>query len=161
MILLIQTKNMASIKKSTSLCLAIMTLLFAGIVCAETRRIGVSAPLSGPGARWGNDLKNVLMFANDKLADGKYSFVFEDDRCDPKTSISVARKLITLDHAKEVFVMCGQTTIATAKVYRDANVTVMATLATPSRISELGVFRTGLSDSFAADKLASYILSAV
>ncbi len=124
---------------------------------ADPVRLGLSAPLSGGGAGWGIDIKNVLAFANEKLAAGKYSFVIEDDRCDVKTSLSVAQKLTAIDHITEVFILCGQITIATAKVYRDLGVTVMAPLATPSRISELGVFRTGLSDKFAAGKLAAYI----
>lgn len=126
-------------------------------VSAEPHRLGLSAPLSGGGAGWGNDVKNVLIFANEKLAGGKYSFVFEDDRCDPKTSLSVARKLSSVDRIKEVFIVCGQATLATAKIYRDSGVVVMAPLATPSRISELGIFRTGLNDALAAGKLARYI----
>lgn len=130
----------------------------AGTLLAEPRRLGLSAPLSGGGAGWGNDVKNVLLFANEKLAAGKYSFVFEDDRCDPKTALSVARKFASIDRLKEVFVVCGQAVIAAAKAYRGAGITVMAPLATPSRISELGVFRTSLNDALAARKLAEHII---
>ena len=121
------------------------------------RRLGLSAPLSGGGSGWGNDVKNVLTFANEKLTGGRYSFVFEDDRCDPRTSLTAARKLSSVDHIKEVFIVCGQATLAAAPAYRDSGVTVMAPLATPSRISELGVFRTALSDAAAAEKLARCI----
>ena len=132
-------------------------LLWAACAAAEPHRLGLSAPLSGPGAGWGNDVKNVLLFANEKLAGGRYSLVFEDDRCDPKTALSAARKFISIDHVREVFVVCGQSVLSSAKTYREAGTTVMASLATPSRISELGVFRTSLSDAAAADMLARYI----
>ncbi len=141
----------------TALLLLLSVVSFRQQVIAEPYRIGVSAPFSGGGAGWGNDLKNVLLFANDTIADGRYSFLFEDDRCDPKTALTIARKFIAIDRIREVFHLCGQTVMASAKVYREGGVTVMAPLATPSRISELGIFRTSLSDSFAAEKLAKYI----
>ena len=128
-------------------------------IFAEPHTLGLSAPLSGDGAGWGNDVKNVLLFANEKIADGEYSFIFEDDLCNPKNALSVARKLTSINKIKEVFVVCGQATISSAKTYNESNVTVMSPLATPSRISKLGVFRTSLSDKFAAEKLAKFISS--
>ncbi len=139
--------------------LAILLCLILSILdaSADSRVLGLSAPLSGGGAGWGNDVKNVLLFANEKLAQGRYRFVFEDDRCDPKTSLSVARKMISVDKVREVFIVCGQSVTSTAKVYTSAGVLVMASLATPSQISGMGVFRTSLSDEFATRKLAEYI----
>ena len=141
-----------------SVLLIIVLVFFVSTATAEKYRLGLSAPLSGGGAAWGNDVKNVLQFANEKLADGKYSLVFEDDRCDPKTSLSVARKLTSVDKVKATFIVCGQATLAATKAYRDKGVTVIATLATPSRISDLGAFRTSLNDAFAAQMLAEYVV---
>lgn len=138
--------------------LALVCMPYASQARAEERRLGLSAPLSGGGAGWGNDVRNVLIFANEKLAAGQYKLIFEDDKCDPKTSLSVARKLTAVDHVQEVFIVCGQSVIGAAQAYRSAGVTVMASLATPSRISRLGVFRTSLSDANAAELLANYIL---
>lgn len=136
----------------------LLILLFQTLFAmAESSKLGLSAPLSGGGAAWGNDVMNVLIFANEKLADGKYSFVFEDDRCDPKTSLSVARKLTSVDHVKAAFIVCGQATLAATKAYREEGVVVMATLATPSGISGLGAYRTSLNDAFATRKLAEEI----
>ena len=129
----------------------------ASVAFADSHALGVSAPLSGGGAGWGNDFKNVLTFASDKLAPGQYTLVFEDDRCENKSALSVARKFTHFNKVKQVFIFCGQAAMATAHVYRSSGVTVMTPLATPSRISEFGVFRTGLSDALAARKLAKYI----
>jgi branched-chain amino acid transport system substrate-binding protein len=126
---------------------------------ASCDTLGVSAPLSGGGAGWGNDFKNVLTFASDKLAPGRYKLVFEDDRCESKSAISVARKFSSFNRVKGVFVFCGQVAMVTAPVYRSSGVTVMAALATPSGISQLGIFRTALSDVFATRKLAKYIVT--
>jgi ABC-type branched-subunit amino acid transport system substrate-binding protein len=132
-------------------------LVGIGTALAEPRALGVSAPLSGGGAGWGNDFKNVLTFANEKLAAGQYKLVFEDDRCENKSALSVAQKFSSVDKVKEVFIFCGQVAMATAKKYRGAGITMMAPLSTPSRISELGVFRTGLNDALASKELANYI----
>lgn len=134
-----------------------VVLVGIGTALAEPRALGVSAPLSGGGAGWGNDFKNVLTFANEKLAPGQYKLIFEDDRCENKSALSVAQKLSSVDKVKEVFIFCGQVAMATARIYRGAGITMMAPLATPSRISELGVFRTGLNDALASKELASYI----
>ena len=144
--------------RMTAMVLSLL-LVSAPTAFADPRVLGVSAPLSGGGAGWGNDFKNVLTFAQEKLAPGQYTLIFEDDRCENKSALSVARKFSRVDKVKEVFIFCGQVAMATAKVYRDAGVTMMAPLATPSRISELGVFRTGLSDALATRKIARHIAS--
>ena len=127
----------------------------------DPTRIGVSAPLTGPAAAWGNDLRNVLAYANETLAHGKFSFVFEDDQCDPKLAVTVAKKLSAIDKVQAVFTVCGAVTLVVGPMYQQAHITVMAPLATPSRISGLGeyIFRTGLSDRFAAEKLGDYLAS--
>ncbi len=139
------------------LCLAALFVAFSTAASADQYKIGVSAPLSGGGAGWGNDVVNVLNFANEKLAGGKYSFVVEDDKCDLKTALTVANKLTAIDKVKEVFSVCGQTTMATAHFYHEAGVTVIATLATPSQISNLGILRTSMSDALAAKLLADFV----
>jgi branched-chain amino acid transport system substrate-binding protein len=127
------------------------------VVLAAPRTIGVSAPLSGGGAGWGNDVKNVLLFANEKLADGQYRFKFEDDQCNEKTALTIAQKFASIDHLKEVFSVCGQTTIVSAPLYAKAGIVVFAPLGTPSQLSTLGVFRTALSDRLAATMLAQHV----
>lgn len=149
---------------STLWAVSVSRLILLGILVstpsvAFSDTLGVSAPLSGGGAGWGNDFKNVLTFASDKLAPGRYKLVFEDDRCESKSALSVARKFSSFNRVKGVFIFCGQVAMVTAPVYRGSGVAVMASLATPSRISQLGIFRTGLSDVFAARKLAKYIVS--
>ena len=88
--------------KSLPLCAVVMALMVPPPGSAEPHSekrplqkltLAVSAPLSGGGSAWGNDVKNVLLFANEKLAGGRYHFVFEDDRCDPKIALSVQRRV--------------------------------------------------------------------
>lgn len=135
----------------------VIFLSLASAATAQPRQLGFSGPLSGPGAPWGTDVKNVLQFANEKLGQGRYSFIFEDDQCDLKTAITVSEKLSKVDKVKEVFVVCGQAVLVSAANYKRSNVVVMAPLATPSKISSLEVFRTSLSDALASRKLAEFI----
>lgn len=118
--------------------------------------LGLSACLTGPGAAWGSDVKNVLKFANQKLAGGRYKFIVEDDKCDPKTAATIAEKFSVIDKLKYVFTVCAAATFAEAPRYAQNGVLVMAPLVTPSRISGIGIFRTGLSDAMAAQRLAEY-----
>ena len=40
-------------------------------------KIGVSTALTGAAATYGQDIRNALLFANERFADGRYDFVFE------------------------------------------------------------------------------------
>lgn len=116
----------------------------------------MSLPLSGNGAGWGTDVRNILTFANEKLGDGTVRLIFEDDRCEPKGAVTAAKKLTAIDKVKQVYVMCGQAVLAAAPIYQRAGVTVI-TMGTPSRLSQLGVFRMSLSDAVGATLLAHAI----
>ncbi len=140
------------------LLICLLTLIMCSLAAqADSIKIGLSAPLSGGGAGWGRDIENTLKFAIEKLAAGQYKVIAEDDRCDPKTSLTIANKLISVDQIKYVFVVCGQTALATSATYKKKDVIALATLATPSRLSGLGFYRTSLSDAYAADRLARVI----
>ena len=147
-------------KRHLLLIIAFTLQLFPNTVQADSdMKIGVSAPLTGPAAAWGIDLKNVLIFANEKLAQSSYRFIFEDDKCSPKEAVSIAQKFTRVDKVQASFIVCGATTIASAPVYDRAGVVLMAPIATPTSISQAGdyIFRPGLSDAFATRKLAEHI----
>jgi branched-chain amino acid transport system substrate-binding protein len=131
-------------------------LILTQPVNATPRSLGVSLPLSGNGAGWGTDVRNALIFANEKLGDGSVRFIFEDDRCEPKGAVAAAKKLTAIDKVKQVYVMCGQSVLAAAPIYQRAGVAVI-TMGTPSKLSELGVFRMSLSDAVGASLLARSI----
>jgi branched-chain amino acid transport system substrate-binding protein len=135
----------------------IIALLLAGVVSSQEIRLGLSAPLSGGGAAWGEDVRNILIFANAKIAGGKYRLIFEDDHCDSKHALTAAHKFAAVDHVAGAFIVCGQSTLATAEVYKKNKIPLIATLATPSRISTLGILRTSLNDALAAKLLARQV----
>ncbi len=136
-----------------------MLMLLPGSLGAEPVPLGVSAPLSGESAAWGTDLKNILQFAADKIAAGKYRFILEDDRCDNALAVTAAHKLANIDKVPAVFGLCTTTVIASAPVYERAGILLMAPMTTAAAISRAGdnVFRMALSDAEAAGLLAEFL----
>ncbi|MBX7136332.1 MAG: ABC transporter substrate-binding protein [Oligoflexia bacterium] len=149
---------MHTIKKLLGLSLLITLLPFSAFSEPDLR-VGFSGPLTGPAAAWGIDVKNVLIFANEKLAQGRYKFVIEDDKCDPKEAVTIAHKFAGPEKLRYVFLVAGTVTLAAAPVYGRANMLVMAPIVTPRAISNLGdyLFRTTPGDGVAAGVLAEKI----
>jgi branched-chain amino acid transport system substrate-binding protein len=123
-------------------------------------KIGVSVPLTGPSATYGADIRDVLLFANKKLANGRYQFVIEDDKCINREAVNVAHKLIDVDKVKYVLGFgCSGSVLATAPLYEKAGVvTVVATTSSP-RIAKAGdyIFRTFPNMRTGTELLARYI----
>ncbi len=89
--------------------LCVVVLLIAIVLClsaqkkasSTTYRVGVMVPLTGPSASFGERVRNGVMLAlQDISKDGKtpaISPVFEDDKGDAATAVTVAHKLIDVD----------------------------------------------------------------
>ena len=125
-----------------------------------TLKIGVSIPLSGESAIYGEDIRDFLNFANKNLAGSKYQLIFEDDKCNAKDATSAAQKLITVDKVKYAMgYACSSTIISTAQFYERAKIPVMVVYASSPRIRDLGeyIFRTYPSDALTGQLLASSI----
>jgi branched-chain amino acid transport system substrate-binding protein len=122
-------------------------------------KVGISAPLSGAGATFGADLKNVILFANQKLANGRYDIVVEDDRCEGKAAVSAAHKLVGIDKVRAAFFACDTAALVAARIYRSEDVLVITPLVTSPRFSKLGrtFFRLAPNDADNARILVSHI----
>ncbi len=126
----------------------------------EPIKIGVSVALTGNASTYGIDIKNSLIFANQVLANGKYQLVIEDDMCDAKTAVSVARKLIEVDQVKYVLgFACSSTLLATANLYEQNKILTISSSASSPAISKSGdyIFRTVPSNDDVAKILFDYI----
>lgn len=116
----------------------------------EQITIGVSTILTGEGSTYGEDIKNVLLFANEKLGRGKFRLVIEDDKCNPKDAITVAKKFTTVDHVKGVVGYgCSGALLAAAPVLDRLGVPTIGTVVSSAKISGAGayIFRTHPSDA--------------
>jgi len=128
---------------------------------AERIKIGVSLPLSGEIGAFGENVKNSLIYANEVFADNKYEFIFEDDRCDGKTAVTVAHKFVSIDKLKYVIGSCSDAFVSSSPVYQRAKVVHISPLASSASLLSLGrgVFHTWPNDSesvrFLYNQLAS------
>jgi len=108
-------------------------------VRADTIKLGVSSALSGDAATYGLDIKDALLFANQKYGDGRYEFVFEDDRCSGRDAVSVAHKLIDIDKVDAVLgFACSGAALAALPIYEKAHIPVMVTTASSPKIRDAG-----------------------
>lgn len=143
--------------------LAIALLLMGRPAIAQEKiKIGVSVPLSGGAATYGVDVKNSLLFANEKLANNKYEFLFEDDVCNGKSAVSIAHKFIDVLGLKYVTgFACSGTVLPSAPLYERGKVLTMVTCASAAEIAKSGdfVFRTAPNDKFGAKELYKHIQS--
>ncbi|WKZ56370.1 MAG: ABC transporter substrate-binding protein [Bdellovibrionota bacterium] len=147
--------------KAAIFAITLFFVLLSGSVQAEDRiKIGVSVALTGNAATYGTDIKNTLLFANDKLAGGRYELIIEDDMCEGKTGISVAHKLVNVDKVKYVLgYACSSSLLASAKVYEENKVIAIASSAAAADISQAGdyIFRTVASNDDIGKLLFDYI----
>jgi len=124
-------------------------------------RIGVIGPLTGDVSAWGEDTRNALVLANEKIGGGRFELFFEDGKCLGKVAAIAAQKLISIDKIQFGMVVCTGEMLASAPVFERAKVTVVAPGATAASVSSLGdyIFRTWPSDGVGAQLLAAQIHS--
>ncbi|PTB18553.1 branched chain amino acid ABC transporter substrate-binding protein [Trinickia symbiotica] len=137
-------------KTIAPIAVAVGTLLAAVPLTASadvTVKIGFAAPLTGPNANYGADLKNgVQMALDDAKAQGikingqtvDFQLVSEDDQADPRTGTQVAQKLVD----EGVNVVIGHfnsgTTIPASVIYEKAGIPDIDPAATNPTISGRG-----------------------
>ena len=141
--------------------IAATTLLAASAIAQEHTdkiRIGVSLPLTGNAATYGTDIRNTLLFANEKLASDRYELIFEDDKCVAPDAVTVAHRFVDVLKLKYVTgFTCSSTILPTSGLYNAGGAVVVAPLGSAPEISKLGVFRTWPSDAGAAARLFGFI----
>ena len=150
--------------------LRLVLLIAAGLLLprfafadSEAIRIGVSTALTGPSATYGLDVRDGLLFANAKLAQGKYEFIFEDDKCVNREAVGIAHKFVDLDKLKYVIgLACSGTAIAATPLYEKGRVvTILPLTSSPRlpRVTNAGefIFRTFPNMKTGTELLAHYI----
>ena len=89
--------------KSILFVVIVTSMLWVPAVNAEDFRIGVLVPLTGEGARsYGEQVKNSVLLAKSHYPASKVSLVFEDSKCDVKSAITAAKKLILIDKVQAI-----------------------------------------------------------
>ena len=139
----------------------IALVLTASTVRAESKSItiGVIAPLSGNVATWGNDVKNVLLYAQEELKAQNVNFIFEDDQCLGKNAVTAAHKLIDVDKIDYGVVVCTESMLSTASIFEKSKVLVISPVTSGAAVSDSGdyIFRIWPSDAEAGRLLFDFV----
>ena len=86
-------------------------------------KIGVLAPLSGPVADYGEEIRNGVLAGK---GDSQVEFIFEDEQCDAKAAVSAFQKLTTFDKVSLIIGPgCGSPQEALAPLLKDKRVVML------------------------------------
>ena len=149
--------------KLKQLCLAAALCALAGgamtaASAQEVIKLGFAAPMSGPQAQYGTDMKNGATLAVEefnatkpKIAgkDVKFQLMAEDDQADPKTGTAVAQKLVDSGIKGMLGHFNSGTSIPASRVYNQAGIAQIA-MATAPEYTKQGyktTFRMMTSDT--------------
>jgi branched-chain amino acid transport system substrate-binding protein len=115
-----------------------------------TVRIGLAAPLTGPQAHIGNDIKNGAQLAVDDVnakglqiggAKVKFQLVAEDDEANPTKAATVGQKLVDSKVSAVVGHFNSGASIPASKIYSDAGIPQISPSSTNPKYTQQG-FKT-------------------
>jgi branched-chain amino acid transport system substrate-binding protein len=91
-------------------------------------KIAVLAELTGDAATYGTDVKNGVLFANQKYGAGLFELIIEDTKCNGKEAANAAHKVVVIDKVKFVIGFgCSGALLSAAPILERAKVVVMGT----------------------------------
>lgn len=129
------------------LCLALVLTLGAGAAQAETIKIGLMGPLTGPWASEGRDMERIVqLLANEINNSGGINghtieILVEDDGGNPRTATQAATKLTTLEPVAVIGTFGSAVCEASQNIYDEAGIIQIATGSTSIRLTEKGLER--------------------
>lgn len=148
---------------STAICIMGMS----AAAQAETLKIALAGPATGPVAQYGDMQKIGVMaaIADINAAGGVNGIQLEavpyDDACQPKEAVSVANKIVNDGIAHVVGHLCSDATEPATEVYEEEGVLMITAASTSPTITDKGyqmIFRTIGLDSLQGSLAADYIL---
>lgn len=107
---------------------------------SQVVKLGFAAPLTGPQAHYGEDMKNGLTLALEEAnkkgiqLDGKvttFELVSRDDQADPRTAVQVAQQIVDEGVKGVLGHFNSGTTIPASRVYHDAGLPQIAMATSP------------------------------
>ena len=133
------------------LCFAMLLTLMASPAFAETIKIGLMAPLTGPWASEGRDMERIVQLLASGINNSggingnTIEILVEDDGGTPRTATQAATKLTTLNPVAVIGTYGSAVTEASQNIYDEAGVVQIATGSTSIRLTEKNLdkfFRT-------------------
>jgi branched-chain amino acid transport system substrate-binding protein len=132
----------------------------SNFAAAEPIKIGIQTSLTGDAATFGTDVKNAIELASEKIAPGKYKFIYEDEHCDPEAGVRAAQKLVSIDKVKYVLgFSCNNALLASAPIYERAKVVGISATASSGDKPSIGkyMFRLFPNDALGVETLIPFI----
>jgi branched-chain amino acid transport system substrate-binding protein len=133
-------------------------------------KIGLAAPLTGPQAHIGQDIKNGTQLAIDDANAAnieiggvklKFELIAEDDQADPKTATVVAQKLADAKVAGVVGHFNSGASIPASKIYSDAGIPQISPSSTNPDYTNQGfktTFRLVANDAQQGPAIGNYVV---
>ncbi|HRL22173.1 MAG TPA: branched-chain amino acid ABC transporter substrate-binding protein, partial [Alcaligenes sp.] len=103
-------------------------------------KLGFAAPLTGPQAHYGEDMRNGLILALEEAnaqniqidgATARFELVAKDDQADPRTAVQVAQQIVDDNVDGVLGHFNSGTTIPASRVYNDAGIPQIAMATSP------------------------------
>jgi len=152
--------------------LAIAGTLMATMTAAhaDTLKIGIAGPVTGPVAQYGDMQKIGALMAIDQInaAGGVNGMMLEsviyDDACDPKQAVAVANRIVNDDIRHVIGHLCSSSTEPASDIYEEEGVMMITAASTSPSITEKGyqlIFRTIGLDSLQGTLAADYIKASI
>ncbi|MTI12759.1 branched-chain amino acid ABC transporter substrate-binding protein [Sansalvadorimonas verongulae] len=161
------THTLRTALASASIAFAMLT---GGVQAADTIKIGLAGPVTGPVAQYGDmqfigakaaiEQINMAGGVNGKKLEG----VVYDDACDPKQAVAVANKIVNDGIQYVVGHLCSSSTQPASDIYEDEGILMITAASTSPDITTRGyslIFRTIGLDSMQGPTAARYILDTV
>ncbi|HWZ47319.1 MAG TPA: high-affinity branched-chain amino acid ABC transporter substrate-binding protein [Herbaspirillum sp.] len=155
-------------KTAFSVCTA--ALLISAVLpaaSAETIKIALPGPMTGPVTQYGDMVRAGAMTAIEQLnatagtGGNQFELVPMDEACEPKQAVSVANKIVSQGIKFVVGHLCSGATIAASDIYENEGIVMISPSATAPQLTEAKprnyIFRTIGRDDQQAPTAAHYI----
>jgi len=159
--------NKASLRFSRLFAALALAGLAGHSFAADTLKIAIAGPKTGPVAQYGEMEFNGAQMAIDQInkaggVDGKQlEGVVFDDACDPKQAVAVANKIVNEGIHFVVGHLCSSSTQPASDIYEDEGILMVTPASTSPDITSRGyklVFRTIGLDNMQGPTAAKYII---
>jgi branched-chain amino acid transport system substrate-binding protein len=124
----------------------LLTLLLCCLFLEESTfaqseiKIGVSLPLSGEAATFGEDIRDTLIFAREHFLDKNIKFDFQDDKCSGRGGADVAQYFVQNKVALVIGYACVESIMPAIPILEKANIPIINVLASGPEITGRSVF---------------------
>nr|MBA4405260.1 hypothetical protein [Nanoarchaeum sp.] len=130
--------------------------------------IGVTGPLTGDAADYGQNVRNAIELALEEINNSggmkgrRFKIIYEDHACESLKAVTAIQKLIHIDKVSIIIdEACSSCALAGAPIAESNKVLLILPTASNYKIKEAGdyIFRIYPSDAFQGKKLAEMVIS--